>query len=363
MAENEEGQEKTEQPTDKRTTQARSEGQVFRSQEVNLVAGLMAALVYFALSGAAMVESLKNLLQGLLTDFLCLEITQVSVSHLLQDTVVSMLVILLPFMLVLLVVGVGASIFQSGLNWSTKPMQPKFTKVLSKVFNPVAGLKVVFNAGKLIELLKSVIKLLVISVVPYKIIKNEMYALPLIMDMSIWHIMNYIGVIILKILLYVGIILLFLALADFIYQKWKYKKDLMMTKEEVKDEHKQSEGDPIVKSAIRRKQMEFLRKLMMENVPKADVVITNPVHLAVALHYDRASMDAPKVVAKGARLMAERIKKIARENNVPIIENKPLAQSLYKTVEVGDSIPEALYKAVAEVLAYVYSRKQKVHAA
>lgn len=363
MAENEEGQEKTEEPTGKRTGQARSEGQVFRSQEVNLVAGLMAALVYFALSGSVMVLSIKKLFQRLFIDILGLEITQVSVARLLQDTVLAMLAIILPFMLVLLVVGIAVSILQSGFNWTTKPLQPKFAKVLSKIFNPVAGLKVVFNAGKLIELVKSAVKLVVISIVPYKIIKNEMHIISLIMDMSVWHIMSYIGVIILKILLYVGILLLFLALIDFLYQKWKFKKDLMMTKEEVKDEHKQSEGDPIVKSAIRRKQMEFLRKIMMENVPKADVVITNPVHLAVALQYDRASMAAPKVVAKGARLLAEKIKKIARENNVPIIENKPLAQSLFKTVEVGDSIPEALYKAVAEVLAYVYSQKKKVHAA
>ena len=179
------------------------------------------------------------------------------------------------------------------------------------------------------------------------------------MDMGIWSVMTYIGMVILKMVFYIVLLLLILAVVDLAVTKWKHKQDMMMTKQEVKDEFKQMEGDPKVKSKIRQIQLQMIMKRMMDDVPKADVVVTNPTHLAVALKYDRDEMDAPRVVAKGARRIAEKIKKIAVENGVPVIENKPLAQSLYKMVEVGGFIPDSLYKAVAEILAYVYSRKNR----
>jgi len=358
MAENQDGQEKTEQPTGRRLGKARNEGQVAKSQEIGSVAGLFAALLYFSMNGRSMIDGMKLFLQHVFDSMLGTNLSVVSAFALGREIIMDLFRILMPFMLLLIVIGVIANIGQVGVLFTTAPLRPKFSK-----FNPVSGLKGLVSAHKLLEIVKSVLKLLVISVVPYLIIKSELEYLPLIMDTGIWDIMCYAGKIILRILFYVSLIFLLLGIIDLIYQKWKFKRDMMMTKEEVKDEFKQTEGDPIVKAKIRRNQLEMLRKIMLEKVPQADVVVTNPVHVAVALKYDRMTMDAPQVIAKGARLIAEKIKKIARENGVPIVENKPLAQSLYKTVEVGESIPETLYKAVAEVLAYVYTRKQKSHAA
>lgn len=358
MAENQDGQEKTEQPTGRRLGKARGEGQVAKSQEINSVAGLFAALLYFSLNGRAMIDSIKIFMQHVFDSRLETHLNVVSTFALSREMIMALSKILMPFMLLLVVIGLISNIGQFGILFTLKPLHPKFSK-----FNPISGLKSFVSMQKLVEILKSILKLLVIAVIPYLIIRSELEYLPLIMDTGIWNIICYIGKIILRILFYVGLVFLLLGILDLIFQKWKFKKDMMMTKEEVKDEFKQTEGDPMVKAKIRRNQIEMLRKIMLEKVPRADVVITNPVHVAVALKYDRMSMDAPQVVAKGARLIAEKIKKIARENGVPIVENKPLAQSLYKTVEVGESIPETLYKAVAEVLAYVYTRKQRTHAA
>ena len=177
------------------------------------------------------------------------------------------------------------------------------------------------------------------------------------MDMGVWAIISYIGITMIKIILAVAFVLLLIAIFDLYYTRKKHIEELKMTKQEVKDERKNAEGDPKVKARIRRLQLEEIRKRMMTSVPQADVVITNPTRLAIALKYDRSVSSSPVVVAKGARLIAEKIKQVARENNVPIVENKPLAQSLFKMVEIGESIPEELYKAVASVLAYVYNQK------
>lgn len=353
--ESESGQERTEEPTSKRRQKARAEGQVARSQEISLVSGLLAAALYFAIMGPAMVKSMYMLVQNILSNYILIEITAQSTITILNETLSSLMGILLPYMIILVVVAILANILQFGFLLSPKPLKPKFDK-----FNPVKGMKNFFSPQKLVNLVKTILKIFIIGIVPYIIIKGQLEFLPLIMDMSIWHIMTYIGMILLKILFYISLVMLILAILDYVYQRWEHEKRLKMTKQEVKDEFKQAEGDPKVRTKIRQKQFEFLRKRMMQEVPNADVVITNPVHVAVALKYDSSNMEAPRVVAKGARLVAEKIKQLARENSVPVIENKPLAQSLFKTVDVGETIPESLFKAVAEVLAYVY--KQKNHA-
>lgn len=358
MAETPDGQEKTEQPTGRRLSKARTEGQVAKSQEINFVAGLFAALLCFALGSRAMFDGMAATLRRFFAMLPETNLTVTRAESLARDGITTMAIIVGPLMIVLAVVAVAANVGQFGLLLTTKPLRPKLSK-----FNPINGLKGLVSLQRIIELAKSIVKLIVIGIVPYFIIMAELENLPLIMDMGAWDVVTYIGTILLRILLLVGLSFVTMAIADFIFQKWKFKRDLMMTREEVKDEFRQTEGDPLVKSKIRSKQMELLRKIMLDKVPKADVVVTNPVHVAVALQYDRTRMDAPQVVAKGARLIAERIKKIAREHGVPIVENKPLAQSLYKMVEVGRTIPETLYKAVAEVLAYVYTRRQRRNAA
>ncbi len=354
MAENKEGQEKSEQPTGKRKSKARNEGNVAKSKEICFVAGLMGALLYFALNGPSMGKTLIELIRILYTDIIVMEVTIESIAVMAENIISIVASILVPFFIVLFIVAILANYFQIGLIFTLKPFIPKLSK-----FNVLKGLKrILFSPGKIVDIVKNVLKVLVIGYVPYVLIKAEIDYIPLLMDTSIWEIIAYITTMILKIFLYVGLVMLILAIIDLTYQKWKHKKDLMMTKQEVKDERKQAEGDPKVKAKIRRMQLQAILKRMMSDVPKADVVVTNPVHLAVALKYDNMDMSAPKVVAKGARLIAEKIKKIAKDNDIPIVENRPLAQSLYKMVEIGQAIPESLYKAVAEVLAYVYSRKR-----
>lgn len=352
------GQEKTEDPTGRRRGRARSEGNVAKSQEVTMVAGLFAVLVYFALRGGAMLRDIQTIMGHLLAHVAEMQLTIDSAVVLLRGLVQDMAVVLLPFLLVLVVVAVMSNVLQFGFLFTLKPFEFKLSK-----FNTIKGLKQKVSPSNLVRLLRSLLRMAVVAWVPFVIIRSEIDRLPLLMDMAVWDIMCRIGALFLKILLYVSLVLLVLAIIDLVYQRWKHTRDLKMTKQEVKDEHKQAEGDPKVKARIRRLQIELFRKSMLDAVPKADVVVTNPVHYAVALQYDRSNMDAPQVIAKGARKLAARIKEIAREHNVPVVENPPLAQSLYKLVDVGQSIPETLYKAVAEVLAYVYSKQRRSSAA
>jgi flagellar biosynthetic protein FlhB len=207
---------------------------------------------------------------------------------------------------------------------------------------------------------KSILKLCIVGYIAYITVNGEIENLPPLMDKSIGDIMVYMGQISFKIILRTSWVLIVLAILDYVYQRWEYERGLKMSRQEVKDEYKLSDGNPIIKSRIRSIQIHMARRRMMRDVPKADVVITNPTHLAIALQYDRGKMIAPTVIAKGAGIVAETIKEVARKASVPIIENKPLAQALNKSVDIGETIPETLYKAVAEILAYVYRLKAGV---
>jgi flagellar biosynthetic protein FlhB len=210
----------------------------------------------------------------------------------------------------------------------------------------------------MVELVKGILKVCIIGFVAYVVISKEIGNLITLADQTIWGMFSYLGGVCFKILLATTVVLVFLAALDYAYQRWEYEKSLRMTKQEIKDEYKNTEGDPMIKARIRRIQRDMARKRMMAEVPKADVIITNPTHLAIAIQYDPASMQAPVVVAKGADFIAEKIRQIAEENDVPLVENKPLAQVLYKIVKVNQLVPEDLYKAVAEVLAFVYEQKK-----
>ena len=351
--ENADGTEKTEEPTGKRRSKARDDGNVPKSQDINVVAGLFAGLIYLLLMGPSMAQALGLFIKKIFTQQTQIEVNQETMVVLLKDTLTDTSAFLMPFFTVLVIAAIASNISQIGFLFTTKVFKPKLDK-----FNPIKGMKKYFKIRQVIEILKSVAKVFAVGLPPYFIIKGEMNKLPLIMDMSVWTIMGYIGITMIKIFLAVALVLLIIAIYDLIHTRKKHTEDLMMTKQEVKDERKNSEGDPKVKAKIRRMQLDEIRKRMMDSVPQADVVITNPTRLAIALKYDRSISHAPIVVAKGARLIAEKIREVARENGVPIVENKPLAQSLYKMVEIGESIPEDLYKAVASVLAYVYNQKQ-----
>jgi flagellar biosynthetic protein FlhB len=256
------------------------------------------------------------------------------------------LLLVLPVMLVLCAVAVLANYLQTGMIFSVEPLAPKASKI-----NPVSGLKRLFSKRSLVELV----------IVGWAAASTLMGAFDRLMPLiyqETGQIMSLLGSEAMRVMIKCCWVITILAILDYFYQRWEHEQSLKMTKQEVKDEYKQTEGDPLVKSRIRSIQREMARRRMMEEVPKADVIITNPVHLAVALRYNPERMHAPTVTAKGAENLAERIKKLAREHDIPVIENRPLAQNLYH-LDLGQEIPAETYQAVAEILAYVYGLKSK----
>lgn len=319
---------------------------------------LLGGIVIFVLYGTQMTQALMSITRHFLGQAPQIILHTGSINILMLHVREGLFSLLLPLFVAVIIVGVLVNFLQVGVLFTTKPLVPDFKKI-----SPQKGFGRLFSKTALVELVKSVCKIIIVGAVAYFTIKAEAAKIPMLADMSTWDIAGFVGRTALKIIFHTAWVLIILGVMDFCFQKWNHEQSLKMTKQEIKDEFKQREGDPLVKSRIRRIQLETARKRMMADVPKADVVVTNPVHLAVALQYDGAKMDSPMVVAKGARLIAEQIKKIARKHNVPVVENKALAQSLFKMVAVGETIPESLYKAVAEVLAYVYKLKNKQAAA
>ena len=347
------GQEKTEKATPKKKEEARKKGQVAISREVSSAMVLLAALGFFYFAGSWMFWHLSDLVTRVFQNIGTLRfntIHEVSVFSL--EIMSRLLAILAPFLLPLAILGLAANILQVGFKMSTEAIAPKMSKL-----NPISGMKRFVSLKALVELAKSIVKLLIIGSIAYLLVKSDMAAFPLLIHQEVGQILVFVARVSLKISFFVCLALVILAVLDFLYQRWQHEKDLKMTKQEVKDEQKQTFGDPKVKSRIRSMQLEMARRRMMEAVPEADVVITNPTHLAIAIKFDAEEMIAPLVLAKGAGHVAQRIKEIATEHQVPLVEDKPLAQALFKMVELGDYIPAELYRAVAEVLAYVYRLK------
>ncbi|MEW5706852.1 MAG: flagellar biosynthesis protein FlhB [Actinomycetota bacterium] len=340
---------RTEKATPKRRSEVRKKGQVARSMEVNSALIILAIFIAIKSFGQGIYESLSDLMRFFLSNPSSIEINDKVISDLMLNLSLFFLKTILPITAIALLVGITASIAQIGFLFTPKPLVPDLKKI-----DPISGISRLFSARALVELLKSIIKIVVVGYIAYLVIKDRYPEMILTMDMDIWHMLATFGSITYEIGIKTGIALLIIAAFDYAFQRYSFEKSIRMTKQEVKEELKQSEGDPQIKAKIKRKQMEIATRRMMQAVAEADVVITNPVKLAVAIKYDAETMNAPKVVAKGQRLVAERIREIAKENNVPIVEDKVLAQALYKSVEIGQEIPYNLYKAVAEILAYVY---------
>ena len=347
-------QEKTEQATPKRLQEMREKGQVAKSREVPSAAILIASLLIFYFLGSAMIKDFMELMEWSFANSARFELQSGNFNWMLLELFRRGLKIVAPLFVALVVVGLLSNIVQVGFLFSTKAIAPKFSKL-----DPLKGFGRMVSKQALVELIKSLFKIAVVGCVTYFTVKDELNQIIPLMDKEIWSIMTYIGSVCFKILLRTCWVLIVLAVIDYVFQKWDFMQEAKMTKQEVKDEFKQREGDPLIKSRVRQAQREMAKRRMMEAVPNADVVITNPTHLAIALEYNTQNMSAPQLTAKGSRLMAERIKAIAQENNIPIVENKPLARALFKGVEIGQEIPAIFYKAVAEVLSYVYQLKNK----
>jgi flagellar biosynthetic protein FlhB len=259
-----------------------------------------------------------------------------------------------PFLIFGFAITIIVNILQVGWKVTAKPMKPKLDK-----FNPINGFKRIFSKDSLFELVKSIAKIFLIVYVAYVSIRDEADKIFILYDMPLNQALSYCGTVILNAGLKISIVYLVVGIADFVYQKFRFKEDMKMTKQEVKDEYKNTEGDPEIKGKQRQRMREASRRRMMQDVPKADVVITNPTHLAVAIKYDAEKARAPIVLAKGEDFLAQKIREAAKENGIEIVENKPLARMLYANVEIGEEIPPELYQAVAEVLAMVYNMKNK----
>ena len=347
----ESGQEKTERATAKRREDFRKKGQVAQSREVNTAVIMTGAVILWFFYAPAFWNGLHEIIAGIWGRSGEYAVSAGSVTALLKVLVVKIGLLLAPLLLLTLVLGMAASVMQIGWLFTTKPMEPDLTKL-----NPITGMKKFVSKRMWVELLKSLLKVSVVGYVAYRTVAGEFENAMYLVDMELSETLLFLGRVSFLILLKTCGVLIVLAIFDYSFTHWEMEEKMKMTKQEVKEEHKQTEGDPHIKAKIRSVQMAMARKRMMAEVPKADVVVTNPTHFSVALAYERGNMSAPRVVAKGADLVAFKIREIARENNVPLVENVPVARSLYQ-VEIGQEIPEDMFRAVAEILAYVYNLK------
>lgn len=344
--------EKTEEPTAKKRADAKKKGQVGKSQEINAAFVMMAGFVIlYNLGGNALQEIMTY--SSSIFGHLVIETDEESVMQLFISIIIVLAKTSLPMMVFIMIIGLAINFFQVGLNFNTEAIGFKPDKL-----NPINGFGRIFSKRSLVELVKSIIKIVVIGFFIYDYMVAEILQMPKLIFLELGEATDKISSVIFMLAFKILGVFFVMAAADLYYQKWQTTQDLKMSKQDIKDEFKQTEGDPQIKGKIKSKQRQMAMARMMQEVPQADVIVTNPTHFAVAMSY-KPGMAAPIVVAKGQDHVAQRIKEIAREHKVPIVENKPLARALFAAVEIGDSIPQELYKAVAEVLAYVYKLKNK----
>ncbi len=346
--------EKTEEASQSRRDDFRKRGQVAHSKEL--------ASAMFLLAGAGSIFLLSKFFFAELSEAFRYSFGLDMVSAVRNGDITTALklagskifLLTTPVLAIALIVGVGSTIVQTGFLNVEDALTFNFNKI-----NPLEGVKRMFSLKTVVEALKSMLKLAFICAIVLMIIKAEFFKVPAMIQFNAEQLIQYLGEITVRLLSAIGMAMVVLSGADYFFQRWDLNKQMMMTKQEVKEEHKQREGDPMIKARIRRVQREMANRRMMDKVKQADVIVTNPTHIAVALKYD-ANLPAPQLVAKGADLIAEKIKELAKEYNIPVIENKPLARTIYKTMKLGQTIPRELFTAVAEVLSYVYKLRRKV---
>jgi flagellar biosynthetic protein FlhB len=341
--------EKTEDPTAKRQGEAREKGQVGKSREIDHWAMLMAMTLIVFIFAAPMASSLKQLLIMFLEMPHAIATDRNSLQTLFMDLAMHIGIALAPAVVMLIVAALGSSVAQHGILIAPDLLTPKFSKL-----SPLSGLKRLFNVNAVVEFVKGSFKIFLIGAFCYWLLKSDFDQLEKYVFFEPVQFAETVAKLGLKLL---GGMLAFLSVVaglDFMYQKFQLNKQLRMSREEIREEFKQSEGDPAIKGRLRQLRVERARRRMMQEVPKADVIVTNPTHYAVALKYDQETMNAPRLLAKGADLIAQKIRDLAVENNIPIVENPPLARSLYASVEIDQEVPPEHYKVVAEIIGYVY---------
>ncbi len=348
--------EKTEKATPKKRKDTRKKGQVAKSSDVNTAISLLVIFLSFIAIGPYMRDRLLSFIETFYTDLLTMKLSESNVHTLFISLLKDMGIILAPILLVALIAGVASNYLQVGFLFSAEAIQPKLEKL-----DPIKGFKRIYSMRAIVELIKSILKITVVGFAAFAVLwlhYGEILRLPLLTPAEVLSFVS-------KLTLWMGLsgagALLILAGLDYLYQRFDYEKNIKMSKQDIKDEYKKSEGDPIIRSKIKQRQREMAMRRMMQEVPKADVIITNPTHYAIALKYDEGKMNAPYIVAKGVDHMALKIRKIAKEHDVMMVENRPLARALYDQVEIDQAVPEEFFKALAEILAYVYKTKQKVY--
>ena len=347
-------EERTEAPTDKRRQEAREKGNVAKSAEINSTLVLLTGVMMLYWFAPWMFRQLSGFMRSMLGLISHPHADISFVAELTTQSLVFIFYICLPVCAAIMSVGIAANLLQVGFMFTLQPLAPKLEKL-----NLLSGAKRLLSLRSIVEMVKDIAKLLLIGAIAFFTIKGEFGKFLGLWDASPGGIWVFILMVSFKIVLRVALALLIISIIDFFYQRYEYEKQLKMTKQEVKEERKQMDGDPQIKSRVRSLQREMARRRMMQEVPKATVVVTNPTYIAIAIRYEPEAMQTPKVMAKGKRLMAGQIKKKAMELGIPIVEDKPLARAMYDKVEPGDDIPVEFFAAVAEVLAYVYRLKKK----
>ncbi|APC48616.1 flagellar biosynthesis protein FlhB [Virgibacillus halodenitrificans] len=347
--------EKTEKATPKKRQDERKKGKVAKSQDINTAILLLFSFMILVVFGSSMKNGMTSLYEHTFTEFIHWDVTEETVHRVFSGATIEAAKFLAPIMIIAIVAGLTSNFMQIGFLFTTEPLKLDLKKI-----DPIQGAKRIFSVRALVELAKSLLKIVFIGVITFLIIwmfKDDMLMLAF---KNAENALGFFGRTTIIMGITAAFALLLLSVFDYAYQRYDFEKNMKMSKQDIKDEYKNMEGDPLIKSKIKEKQKQMATRRMMSEVPQADVVITNPTHFAIAIKYDEKKANAPYILAKGVDQVALKIKEVAKANDVVTVENRPLARALYGATDIGDVIPEDFFQAVAEILAYVYKLERKV---
>ena len=347
--------EKTEKATPQKRQESKRKGQVAKSPEVAAAMIMLGGILLLYFTGGWMLDQILGIMRINLTQYINWELTPAAIRTMFEQMAMEGFTIMVPMALIGMIFGFFGNFIQIGPIFSTDPLMAKLERI-----DPIKGAKRIFSVRALVELAKSLLKISIIGTAAFLVLWTSKEELFLLSQQSVPHALSFVGGLVIKLGLTASLILLCLAVLDYIYQKYEFEKGIKMSKQDIKDEYKKADGDPLIKSKIKEKQRQMSMNRMIQDLPSADVLITNPTHYAIAIKYNAETMEAPQVIAMGKDHLALKIKEKAKELDIVIMENKPLARALYAQVEVGDYVPEDLFMAVAEVLAYIYRLKGKI---